>query len=205
MAATFVPISSLPVLGTTPGIGMSLAIQAAGVTYQVDARQFPLRTDTLLTWQSQAADLPNSKMLTAGLGISIALGVSGVATISASPFAGGSVLFNSKVVAAIPTASENDFNPVGWAQGLDMSAMRLTPAAGGSTLTGIDATAMVDGQTVQLFNQSTVDTILLLNQSGLSAAGNRFFLPLNADFPVLPGQVVLFIKDTDSGSLRVIG
>jgi hypothetical protein len=48
---------------------MRMPIQAAGVTYQVDARLFPLNVDTFVTWGSQAADLPNSKQIIAGGGI----------------------------------------------------------------------------------------------------------------------------------------
>lgn len=69
MANTFVPITSLPILPGTPGVAEWLPIQAAGITYRVEARSFPLVTDSLLTWGGQQPSLPGSRQLIAGAGI----------------------------------------------------------------------------------------------------------------------------------------
>lgn len=94
MAANqFIPITDLPLLPGLPALGHFLPIQAAGVTYKVDARSFPSPNDTMLTWVSQTTDLPGSRMLTAGAGIAISFATPGVALIQAT---GGGINITDK-------------------------------------------------------------------------------------------------------------
>lgn len=204
MANTFVPIASLPLLPSPPSLGMEMAIQAAGVTWKVDARSFPLPTDTFITWQDQVADLVNSRVLTAGSGISINYAVPGQVIITSSGASGGPIFFNNYVVDVAVAGNNNNFNPGAWAGGLDRSGMRLTTSGGAPTITGIDTSAMLDGQTFQLMNLDTIETITLAHQSVLSSANNRFALPLNSDFSLLPGQCVEVVFETTTNRLRIL-
>ena len=80
---------------------------------------------------------------------------------------------------------------------------RLTPDAGGSTLTGIDATAVQDGDTVVLTNLGAA-TITITNQDVASLAANR--IDLGSYSGTLATDDSCTLKyDTTSGFWRVVG
>lgn len=204
MAANqFIPISYLPVLPGAPTIDMAFPIEAAGVTYKVDARLMPLRTDTFVTWQDQLADLPFSRPLVAGAGITFNITATEFQIIAGG---GGPIIFNMKTVVSLGAATYNNWNGGDWAGGLSKSSLRITPGAGGISFTGIDTSAMTDGQTFQLMNYATdlADTITLVNQSGASTANNRFVLPFGADFTIQAGQNVFAVFETETNKLRIL-
>lgn len=89
-------------------------------------------------------------------------------------------------VDATAGANENNWNPTGWAGGDGVSQLRITPAGGGSTITGLDSSGVQDGDERTLQNESAVDTITLPNNAGGSSAGNRFFGPGGADVALEP-------------------
>lgn len=72
--------------------------------------------------------------------------------------------------------------------------LRLTPAAGGTTITGIVA-ALEDGVILCVTNINAVDTITLAHDSASSTAANRIFAPNNASFALLPQASTLLIYD----------
>jgi len=110
MAATFIPIMSLPVLPGSPGVDMWLPIQAGGITYRVDARKFPLGADALATWINQQANLPFSREIAAGPGMAIDL--SDPSKIILSSFLSGGIVVNILGGAGIDVNSTNPANPI---------------------------------------------------------------------------------------------
>lgn len=91
---------------------------------------------------------------------------------SASPVAiTGTPSFSSSVSAS-PAASVNNYAPAGW--GPTVTRLMLAAAAGGSTVTGLDATGVVDGTTRIVVNTSTTDSLTFPHLSGSSLAANRF-------------------------------
>lgn len=104
-----------------------------------------------------------------------------------SSFGGsGGGLYNQSVNYA-PGASVNDAAPSGWAA--TKNRILVTPNAGGSTLTGLDATGFSDGWSVLISNVSATDDLQLSVASASSAAANRF--KGAGDLVLTPGGAVL--------------
>ncbi len=195
MANTFVPITSLPILPAPPSLGMKMAIQASGVTWQVDAREFVLPEDMLLTWGNQQSDLPGSRPLVAGPGISLTLLPTGLAVSASS--SGQIVVFDQTVDAAL-AAPQEDWNPAGWSQGNHVNRLQVTPSAT-ILLGGLDSTHAVDGQVIVLLNESGAFNVRLANNSGGSAVANRFLTPGGSTFAIVPNQAVQLMKKGNLG------
>lgn len=70
--------------------------------------------------------------------------------------------------------------------------LRFTPNASGSTMTGMDASTVSDGDLFVLRNESTTATLTLTDGDVLSLAANRFALANDATFvlPPLSGALV---------------
>lgn len=97
-------------------------------------------------------------------------------------------------------AVENNFNPAGWAGGLGVSQLRITPAGGGSSITGLDSSGVSDGEERTLMNESAADTITLPNNAGGSSAGNKFFGPGGFDVALEPrGGLRIIFHAADGG------
>ena len=79
------------------------------------------------------------------------------------------------------------------------SVVGLTPASGGSTVTGLKASRFSDGDALYLFNESAVDSITLKHADSGSVAANRFALPGSADVVIRPRGGVLVMYDTTLG------
>lgn len=202
MINEFVKISALPPADLPLTGNEQIPMNQVGNTSKATSGDFVLPVDSIILY-SDIGRLTQygARVLTSGPGISISVAADHV-IISASS-SGGIIVFDLKILVNVPAGPTDDWNPTGWNEGAGISSLRMIPANGGSTLNGIDSSGMVDGQTVQMMNQSTVDSILLINESGTSALRNRFFLPLNADFNILPGQVVELIYDADTNRLRI--
>lgn len=88
------------------------------------------------------------------------------------------------ILATLAAASVNDWNPTGW--GNAVKNVRITPFAGGATITGIAAITPLS-DSIQLFNESTTDTITFANLSSSSFPSNQFFCLGNANVTLPPG------------------
>lgn len=77
-------------------------------------------------------------------------------------------------------STENNYNPGGSYP--NVTVLRLTPAGGGTTMTGL--VAGISGQRVLLINESTTDSISLSNLSGSSSSNNQFRCPNSATFVI---------------------
>jgi hypothetical protein len=78
---------------------------------------------------------------------------------------------NSYAAATLVAASVDNYDPWGAAPPQDFR-LAVTPAAGGSALTGLRAG--FDGQRGTIFNPSTVDTLTLNKENTSSTAAKRF-------------------------------
>jgi hypothetical protein len=195
MANTFVPITSLPSLPGAPALGMKMPIQAAGVTWKVDARQFVLPDDMLLTWSDQQSDLPGSRRVVNGPGISINV-TSTELQISASS-SGQIIVFDQTVDAALLAPIEN-WNPTGWDSGNAKNRLQVTPSAT-ILLGGLDSSLAQDGQVVILLNESSAFNVRLAHDSAGSLAQNRFKTPGGATLAIIPNQAVQLMKKGADG------
>lgn len=93
-------------------------------------------------------------------------------------------------------ANQNDYSP---ANALNATTWRLTTDAD-RTITGI--AAGFSQQEVFLTNIGSF-TIFLANQSGLSAAGNKFLTPTGANYSIGPNATARLVYDTSSAVWRV--
>lgn len=202
MAIDLTKISQLPP-GAAPLTGNEqVPMVQAGGTVRMTSRDFVLPTDPLVVFAAVGA-LTAARVLTQGSGVVFNTSVAGQFIISVVSAGGAGPIVYGNRISAVPGATEDDYNPTGWDQGLDKNGLSLTPPGGGTTISGIDTTAVVDGQAFQLANMSDTDTITLLHESVLSAANNRFHLPLLADMTLQVGQMVTIMYETDTNRLRV--
>lgn len=86
----------------------------------------------------------------------------------------GSVSLSS--VTASPASSVNNYAPTGWSVSVT-NRLLLTPASGGSTLTGLQAGGIADGWQVLIVNESGTNSLYFSHLSGSSSAGNQFSCP----------------------------
>ena len=101
--------------------------------------------------------------------------------------------FPSKVTDS-PAASVNDYSPTGWNS--SVSRLELTPATGGTVLTGLDASVHQEGDVVVVSNDaSTVtDSVSFANESASSLAVNRFTGVGGEDYDLVPGASVMLLR-----------
>jgi hypothetical protein len=95
-------------------------------------------------------------------------------------------------VSDAPGASANDYAPSGFAAATT-TRMLITANSGGTTLTGLNATGVTDGESIYLRNSSTTDFLTLAHASGSSSAGNKFSCPGASDFAIAPLAAVLLV------------
>jgi hypothetical protein len=95
------------------------------------------------------------------------------------------------VSANVPTIV-NDYSPIGYSA-TATNRLILTPAAGNSTINGLDSTGVVDGYAITIWNPSTTDSLIFANQSVSSTPGNLFACPQLAN-NWLPPQTGATIK-----------
>lgn len=101
-----------------------------------------------------------------------------------APASGGGI--GAYLAPAALLATQNDYDPgSGFPTGI--GRLDLTPAAGGSTITGLLAGS--DAQMLLVGNLSGVDVITLVNQSASSAAPNRFRYA--GDISIVPGETIV--------------
>jgi hypothetical protein len=84
----------------------------------------------------------------------------------------------------------NNYSPTGYTAGTT-SRLILTPASGGSTITGL--VAAPDGWPVTIYNPSTTDSITFPNLSASSTSTNQFATP-QAVPATLPPQTAVIIE-----------
>jgi hypothetical protein len=80
----------------------------------------------------------------------------------------------------------------------------LVPDAGGSTMTGMDRTRFIDGDSVVLHNVDASVPIVMANESASSSSGNRFFFAVPADTVLRPRQSILIARNDNVGGWVVI-
>ncbi len=117
----------------------------------------------------------------------------------------GSVAYPPIVPAALASGNNND-----WAGLLTGSASnntrfwaRISGNATTSVLTGIDATAVQDGDTFELTNVSA-NTIDIAHQNVASAAANRIISPTGATYQIAQDETVLIRYDLTTTRWRLL-
>lgn len=98
----------------------------------------------------------------------------GIYVVSASSGSAAPRFSNS--VSATPGATQNNYAPAGW-NAATTNRLLATANAGGTTITGFDATGVSDGWAVYLYNPSTTDSITITNADTNSSAANRVNTP----------------------------
>lgn len=93
-----------------------------------------------------------------------------------------------------PGATEDDYDPSGWNAGDGMNRMRLTPAGGGSSITGVEAGSTVDGQAVLFCNDSAVDNLTFPHEGAGSTPVNRFQNVVVGDVVLLPYECRIGVR-----------
>lgn len=109
----------------------------------------------------------------------------------------GNQTFGTATSPAAMAAAVNNYNGANW--GVNVTRLRLTPAAGGTTMNGLYAGAAaaewLDGTTVVMRNLSAVDNITLAHQNAGSNAWNRFNLAGAANLVLNPLRSVMLMYD----------
>lgn len=195
MAYDFVKISMLPLAPQALSGPDEVAVVQAGTTYRVPSRSFVLPTDPLVTFANVQGDLPGSRRLVAGVGISLQVSLTEVVISTSS--AGSMVIFDQTVQGSF-SGTQNDWNPTGWDGAVGKSRLEATPDAA-SLLTGLDATAAVDGQMVALLNESATNMLRLAHQAAGSVPANRFWCPGGATFSLAPYQCCFIMNQGING------
>ena len=107
--------------------------------------------------------------------------VGGVLQVNGSAVAGTPLLATS--VSATLSTSHNNYAPTGYVAGTT-NRLRLTAAAGGSSLTGLGAAG--DGFSLLVCNESSTDIITFAHLSSSSLAANRFACANAVDADLMP-------------------
>jgi len=110
----------------------------------------------------------------------------------------GAMAWSAPISPAAMAVNENDYTPAGIGAA---NALRLSPAGGGTTITGVGTPRA--GRVLLLVNTSAVDTVILAHDDAGSAAANRFFLPGNAPFTIRQNGMILAWYDTASSRWRI--
>lgn len=183
-------------LGTTLDGSEEFECVQGGNSRKVPASFFPSSQYGYLLINTQP-QLPNSRKLTAGVGISlIDGGPGGNLTIVGSASGGGPVYWDTVQSVVLPAGNSNNFvlTP-------DIVVLRITPDATGSAITGFDSTANA-GRMVLIFNIGSVGDLTLPNQAGGSLAANRLSNIGGFDMIISPGGSARIWNDTISTTWR---
>ena len=127
----------------------------------------------------------NNNLLMKGSQIILAYDSASPVTLSASSTSAG-VVSVSKTLTAGPLNDLGASVLTGFVSG-STNRLILTPAAGGTTINGIDTSGMADNFTFLIQNGSTVDALTFANQAAGSAAANRFRNQNSASVTIPPG------------------
>jgi hypothetical protein len=111
---------------------------------------------------------------------------------------GSTPTFASSVTDATPGSADNNYSPAGYVGGTTNSLL-VTAAVGGTTLTGLSATGVVNGWTILLKNMSATDAITLTNQDAGSTAANRFDNTNSVSWSIAPRAAQLLTYITGVG------
>jgi hypothetical protein len=105
-------------------------------------------------------------------------------------------------IAITLVAAANDLDSPTYSFG---TVINLTPASGGSVLSGINARRFSRGDLLWLINASPTDPITLKHASGLSLDGNRLSLPGANDLILFPLQGVMVYYDGAQFQMPLVG
>lgn len=108
---------------------------------------------------------------------------------------------------ALGAGSTHNYSPVDVATSLpfyEVQVIRQPTNAAGSTVTGLDATSVLDGQYVVIENLGP-GVLTLAHESGSSTAANRFTLPNAVDMVIDSGGAVMLFRDATSARWRPAG
>lgn len=104
--------------------------------------------------------------------------------------------------AALSLGNNDNYDPgVTWP---GVSVLRMTPNAGGSTITGLDSTGVGTGYVVLLVNLSSTVTITIAHEDGNSTAANRFVLANAANLALRPHAAIMGWYDVISSRWRLL-
>ena len=162
------------------------------------------------SYASSSGTVTNADVLTIGGFVTSAPGVT-ITDRQSLHVIGGRSRFNS-------TMQYEPINPAGLAASQDDYAglltgsannnmrhwARLSPAGGGSTITGFDATAVQDGDTFKLTNIQGVDSVTLNHEDIASTAANRILSPTGANYVLGPGESCEIIYDATTARWRIL-
>ena len=116
---------------------------------------------------------------------------------------GAGMSLNGPISPSTLAATENNYNPTGWATA---GLVRLTPDGGGtgSAITGFAAPSSHALKVIVNLATAGTDVITLANQNASSSATNRIITPGGTDYIIDPGGCAILIYDTTSGRWRVM-
>lgn len=97
------------------------------------------------------------------------------------------------------SSTQNNFNPTSLGA---RNTWRLTPASGGTTITGIQA--QTNGYVATFFNIGTSDDLIFPNESGSSTSSNQILTPGAATLTIPAGGSVSFRYDGTTSRWRVM-
>lgn len=136
-----------------------------------------------------------------GGNVDISGGPSSAGTPGALRFTGQIALSNIITPSALASGGTNNYNPTGFAEA---NVLRLTPDAGGSTITSFESSAVRPFTMKLLVNIHASVSIILLDDDGASGtAANRIAGPNNADHTLRPQSTAWIFYDSTTQRWRV--
>lgn len=195
MSILEVKITDLTLATTLDGTEEFECVQS-GDSRKVTTDYFPRLQYGYLTINDQP-QLPNARQLTAGAGVTFIDGGPGsTLTVIASTGAGGPTYWTTYESPVLPAGNTDNL-----VVAADTVVLRITPNAGGSSLTGITPTP---GRMLVILNIATVGDLTLPNQSASSLAANRFTNVGSFDVIVPVGGSVRYWYDLVSTTWRSV-